>query len=148
MPNFKSRWSDWEPNNPRYGTDNADNADETDSIVSAVSPIVEHISESEDARLIAECRKIVVDLQTWLTVHCDEHMATEPLGKPEWIEALAEFVVIEGGHLRDVLGYVGCINDRGFCPTEAPVNCTACAEVSQCLRQPLQIRAHRLSGIA
>jgi hypothetical protein len=82
--------------------------------------------EVRDARLIAECRAKAVEVQAWLTTHCDEHMKTEPFGLPEWAGVMAEFDVIERGHLRNVFHYVGCIHDSGSCPVEAPVNCTAC----------------------
>ena len=142
-------------NTPNSATDNADSAVQTDSIVSAVSSTSGHIPpESEiqnpdltdviprrdgsdlerlayevrDTRLIAQCRDKAVELQGWLTDNCDEHMATEPFGSPKWVAALAEFLVIEDGQLRNVLHFEGCIHDRGFCPTEAPVSCSACED--------------------
>lgn len=90
------------------------------------SPLQRLAYQIRDKRLIAECRSKAVGLQTWLMVHCDEHMATEPFGMPEWISALAEFDIIERGHLRAVFHYSGCIHDSGQCPDDAPVNCTAC----------------------
>jgi hypothetical protein len=81
--------------------------------------------EVRDARLVAECRGKAVELQTWLTGHLDEHMATE-FGSPKWISTLAQFNCIERGRLRNVLHYDGCIHDGGSCPTEAPSNCCAC----------------------
>ena len=59
--NDLSRWSDWKPNTPRYGTDNADNAVQTDSIVSAVSSMVEDISKSDEPQPVAECRIAAVE---------------------------------------------------------------------------------------
>ncbi len=51
--------------------------------------------EARDKRFIAHLRARLVGLQTWLTVHCDEHRTTEPFGMPEWISALAEFDFVE-----------------------------------------------------
>lgn len=82
--------------------------------------------EARDTRLIAECRGKAATLQAWLMTNFDEHMATEPVGLPKWISALAEFGIVERGQLRNVFHYVGCIHDSGSCPDEAPVCCTAC----------------------
>jgi hypothetical protein len=79
-----------------------------------------------ETQLVAMCRAKAVELQVWLTAHFDEHMSTDPLGLPEWMSSLAEFLVIDRGQLRNVFHYVGCIHDSGSCPDDAPVNCTAC----------------------
>ena len=77
---------------------------------------------------VDECRSKAVALQTWLSVHVDEHMSAEPFGMPEWVSALVEFDFVERRQLRDVFQYVGCFHEIGRCPEDAPVNCTACED--------------------
>jgi hypothetical protein len=90
------------------------------------SPLQRFAYQIREKRLIAECRDKAVELQTWLTTHCDEHMATEPFGMPEWISTLAGFDIVERGHLRGVFHYAGCIHQGGHCPDDAPVDCSGC----------------------
>jgi hypothetical protein len=145
MVSFKSRWMDWTPETSRKGTDNADKSTSV-SPVSAVSKdsapespdltdvipvrdgtLLQRLAyEVRDKRLIADCRSKAVELQIWLTEHCDEHMVTEPFGMPEWIMAMVEFDIVERGQLRAVLHHTGCIHDHGECPDTAPLVCSAC----------------------
>lgn len=134
-----------ESNTPRYATDKTDRRafdGSVGSIGKGIPPeppdlpdvvpsrdgtqLAQLAYEVRDARLIAECRSKAVELQVWLATHFDRHMGSEPFGLPEWISALAEFNVIERGHLRGVFHYAGCIHEHGSCPDEAPVCCTAC----------------------
>ena len=150
MPEFKSKW--WTPetttsesNTPKDGTDKTDKrafvsnvsafpkdipsgtGDLSDSVSTADGvSLADLASEVHSTRLIAQCRAKAVEVQAWLIEHFDQHMDTLPYGSPEWIAAMAEFGVIEGGQLRNNLGYIGCIHTTGSCPAEAPVNCTAC----------------------
>ena len=105
----------------------ADEPDLTDVIPDRNGTDLQRLAyDVRDARLIAECRATAIELPTWLPEHLDEHMKTEPIGLPTWINALAQFGLIERGRLRNVLHYVGCIHETGWCRAEAPVCCTAC----------------------
>ena len=148
MVSFKSRWMDWEPETPKYGTAKTDKRGGKGAFGGFVSSIVGDISpetpdltgvipvregtllqrlayEARDKRLIAECRSKAVELQAWLAARFDRHMKTD-LGLPEWLSALIDFDIVERGHLRGIFRYPGCIHYGGQCPDDAPVVCSAC----------------------
>ena len=109
----------------------SENPDLTDVIPRRDGTALERLAyEIRDTRLIAQCRAKAVELQAWLTAHCDEHMKSDYPGLPEWIANMAEFDVIERGQLRELFGFTGCIHDTGSCPVEAPVNCDGCVGAS------------------
>lgn len=105
----------------------SDTPDLTDVIPKSDGTELEQLAyEVRDTKQIADYRKQAVDLQKWLIDHEPEHMSTEPYGSSEWISNMELFNVTERGHLREVLHFVGCIHETGFCSSKAPVSCTSC----------------------
>ena len=90
------------------------------------TPLQRIAYEAQDKRPVADLWAKFVELQTWLTVHCDEHMTAEPFGMPEWISALMEFDFVERGQLPGIFHYAGWFHDGGQCPDDVPVCRTAC----------------------
>ena len=90
------------------------------------TPVQRIAYEAQDKRPVADLRAKLVGLQTWLTVHCDEHMTAEPFGTPEWISALTEFDFVEYAQLRGIFRYAGWFHNGGRCSDDVPVCRTAC----------------------